>query len=349
MEESAFRKMNLAQPLTVLSNGIARTTMLHRQMKDRAPCAGGLRWTAVLLCAATASMGAAPGGRSTAAGPVTATAATPIVEEIIEVPVQLQGSRGQLVKQRMLVSITRPADDARHPFLVLHHGRPSDARGFAGMGVQNYPANAHYFAGLGFAVLTPTRVGYGSTGGPDLEYTGECRDKHHAAGIAPAVEATRQLLRHAIGLTYVDTRRGLVVGESFGGIVAIASVAQRLPGVQAGVNISGGDGGDPVRRIDTPCRPDQMQQTFAVFGARTALPTLWMYSANDRLWGPRYPSQWYAAFRAAGGNGRFVQLPADKNNGHYIFNRNAAAWHPAFEQFLNEIGFDPRGGAAPRH
>lgn len=310
---------------------------------------GGFAMTALLLCGAPDTANAATGGPSAAARAASPSAAAPIVEQTIEVPVHLRGSRGQSVTQRMIVSIARPADEARHPFLVLHHGRPSDASGFAGMGVQNYPANSRYFAELGFAVLTPTRVGYGSTGGPDLEYTGECRAKRHAAGVAPAVETTRQLLAYARRLPYVDTNRGLVVGESFGGIAAIASVAQRIPGVTAAVNISGGDGGDPARRVDTPCRPDQMQQTFAGYGSTTTRPTLWMYSANDRLWGPQYPQQWFAAFKAAGGNGRFVQLPADKNNGHYIFNRNAAAWHPAFELFLKDIGFDPRGAIAPRH
>jgi hypothetical protein len=29
-----------------------------------------------------------------------------------------------------------------------------------------------------------------------------------------------------------------------------------------------------------------------------------------------------------------VALPADKNNGHFIFNRNALAWQPRFETFV---------------
>jgi hypothetical protein len=63
-----------------------------------------------------------------------------------------------------------------------------------------------------------------------------------------------------------------------------------------------------------------------------------MYSANDRFWGPRLPSEWYGAYARAGGRGRFVELPADKNNGHFIFTRNPPAWHPAFEEFAAAIG-----------
>jgi hypothetical protein len=112
----------------------------------------------------------------------------------------------------------------------------------------------------------------------------------------------------------------------------------------AAVNISGGDGGNARTRADEPCRPDQMRETFARYGSANRLPTLWMYSANDRVWGPVYPRQWFAAFTHAGGRGQFVELPADKNNGHYIFNRNAAAWHPAFEAFLGQAAL---GDARP--
>jgi hypothetical protein len=64
-----------------------------------------------------------------------------------------------------------------------------------------------------------------------------------------------------------------------------------------------------------------------------------MYSLNDRYWGTEYPKQWFDAFIHSGGKGEFVSLPADKNNGHYIFTRNAMAWHPAFETFIHKLGF----------
>ena len=232
------------------------------------------------------------------------------------------------------MTIVREATADRRPFLVLLHGRGTSAAERTAMGLQTYPANSRYFASMGFVVLVPTRVGYGVSRGPDVEYTGTCASKHFADGAAVAVIETRQVLRYAERLAYVDPDRGIVVGESFGGLVAIAIAAGDIRGVVAAVNISGGDGGDVRTRVDEPCRPDQMRETFARYGSANRLPTLWMYSANDRVWGPVYPRQWFAAFAQAGGRGQFVDLPADKNNGHYIFNRNAAAWHPAFESFV---------------
>jgi dienelactone hydrolase len=263
--------------------------------------------------------------------------AAEIIEQTIEVPVQVQAPGGPEVRQDILVTIVREAATGRRPFLVLLHGRGASQAERTAMGVQTYPANSRYFASMGFVVLVPTRIGYGVSAGPDVEYTGKCASKHFADGAAVAVSETRQVLKYAERLAYADPDHGIVVGESFGGLVAIAIAAGDIRGVAAAVNISGGDGGDVRTRVDEPCRPDQMRETFARYGSANRLPTLWMYSANDRVWGPVYPRQWFAAFTQAGGRGQFVGLPADKNNGHYIFNRNAAAWHPAFEGFLDGL------------
>jgi dienelactone hydrolase len=282
------------------------------------------------LAALSASLGAR------AAEPISA-----VIETRMQVPVALYGRDGVEVRQTLTVTIVRQAAAGRRPFLVLLHGRPVDARARAALGVQSYPANSRYFASRGFVVLIPTRVGYGVSHGPDVEYTGECDAKRFEDGVQPALTETSQLLDFATGLPFVDADRGIIVGESFGGLAAIAAASGHLRGVVAAVNVSGGDGGDSIAHVDQPCRPDRLQSLFADYGASNRLPTLWLYSANDRFWGPSYPRRWYAAFRAAGGRGSFVDLPADKNNGHFIFNRNAPAWRPAFEAFTRELELAP--------
>lgn len=267
----------------------------------------------------------------------TAALADDFVELRVSVPVQVLAANGARVSQAIAVSVLYRPSAGKHPFLILEHGRASEPGARQALGLASYPANARYFAGLGFVVLIPTRIGYGVSGGPDVEYTGECGDKHFAAGVTAAVLETAQIIDYAASLKFVDARHGLVLGESFGGVVAIAAAAARLPGLVAAVNIAGGDGGDSVLRPDEPCRPDRLAETFRSYGRTERLPTLWLYSANDRVWGSAYPGIWFSAFTAAGGNGRFVGLPADKNNGHYIFNRNPAAWHPAFERFIEPL------------
>ena len=260
-----------------------------------------------------------------------------LVESVTQVAVSIHTLDGRTVTQSVALAMVREESAAPHPFLIIEHGRPTDAAGRAAMGLQSYPANARYFAALGFVVLIPTRIGYGISRGPDVEYTGECAFKHYDGGIGAAMQETRQVAAYAASLPFVDGTRGLIVGESFGGLLAIAAAAGEVPGVVGAVNISGGDGGDSVNHVDQPCRADQLEQMFARFGQRNKVPTLWIYSENDRLWGPKYPRQWYGAYVAQGGNGVFTELGPDKNNGHYIFNRNAPAWHPPFERFLQQL------------
>ncbi len=265
--------------------------------------------------------------------------AAELVERVERVAMAVPAPDGHTERREIVVTVVREDRAGHHPFIVLEHGRGVDAPARAAIGMQAYPANARYFAALGFVVVVPTRIGYGISGGPDVEYTGDCGSKRYAPGIGAALAETRQLLDHVATLPHVDRTRGVILGESFGGLLAIAAASLDLPGVRAAVNFAGGDGGDSLRHVDQPCQPDRLRAAFAAYGATSRVPTLWLYSRNDRVWGAEYPKGWFAAFRAAGGRGEFVELAADKNNGHYIFNRNPPAWQPAVERFLAQNGF----------
>ena len=132
-----------------------------------------------------------------------------------------------------------------------------------------------------------------------------------------------------------------MVGQSFGGTTAIAVAAKNIPGVTAAVNFAGGGGGAPDRRPERPCREDLLAGLFTSYGATARIPTLWLYSENDRYWGKQAPRAWFEGFVARGGSGRFVQLPPYKTDGHPSFTGNPAAWRPVLEQWLRACcGFD---------
>ncbi len=266
-----------------------------------------------------------------------ATAPRPVTRRL-RLEVSIRGPLGWPVHRAMALTVVEPPAARHCPFLVILHGRPGSVDARVRMGLVEFPGNADYFARLGYVVLVPTRVGYGVTGGPDIEYTGPCFYKDYGRGMEMVVQELRQVMRYAAALPGVDPRRGLVVGDSFGGVAAVAAAAAGLPGLRGAVNFSGGDGGDLMHHIDHPCRADQMASTLAAYGRRDRVPTLWLYSANDRYWGAQAPRRWFDAFVGAGGRGRFIELPADKNNGHFIFNRNPQAWHGAFEAFAASLG-----------
>lgn len=269
--------------------------------------------------------------------------AAKLVEEVLDVPVRAKNAFGMEVSQSIKVTIFRDDEKDRAPFLVLSHGRPANAAEFAAMGRMRFAANARYFVGKGFAVLVPTRIGYGVSGGEDIEYAGTCGARNYPASFGAAAQQVVRVVEHARALPYVDAEKGIVVGQSYGGATSIALAAEGLPGVVAAINFSGGGGGDPVGRPGRPCRPDLLEAAFSSYGQRARIPTLWLYSTNDKFFGDTYPRQWFDAFVGSGGEGEFIQLPPLLpplgEDGHSTFVRNPAAWMPAVDAFLTRVGF----------
>ncbi len=262
-----------------------------------------------------------------------------IIEEVIDVPVSVKTLYGQEVNQTIKVTVFRDDQREKAPYLVLNHGRPANADGFAKMKRQRYSENSQYFVSLGFVVFVPTRVGYGDSGGPDVEYSGRCEGKDFAPGYAAAVDQTVAVLKMAENFSYVDVSRGIVVGQSFGGMTAIAIAARGISGLVGAVNFAGGGGGNPQDRPENPCGGNRLGSLYKNYGATSKVPTLWLYSENDRYWGPDLPKKWFNGFVEAGGKARFVELPPYMDNGHGIFSGAPSSWKSAFEDYVHDIGF----------
>jgi dienelactone hydrolase len=265
------------------------------------------------------------------------------IEEVVDVTVTVANMYGREFTQAIKVTVFRDDERDRSPFLVLNHGRPANAAEFAKMGRVKYTDNSKYFVSKGFVVFVPTRVGYGVTGGEDMEYSGACSAKNYRPVYEAAVQQSLKVIEHARTLPYVNAERGLIVGQSFGGATAIAVAAKNAYGVVAAVNFSGGGGGNPRDRPESPCRPDLLHDLFVFYGLTSRIPTLWLYSENDKYLGKEKPREWFNAFLNQGGMGEFVQLPPLMpplgEDGHSSFTRNPSAWRPAFEDFLHRNEF----------
>lgn len=261
-----------------------------------------------------------------------------VIEETITLKTEVRDLRGQAHSHPFRVTIYRDtAQKERRPFLILNHGRAGKADERAKTTIAPYNANARYFVSQGFVVFLPLRVGYGLTGGPDVEDSGSCKGKIYPPVYDAAAQQSLAVLVHAKAQSYVDPQRGLTVGQSFGGTTALTLAAKAVPGVLGAVNFAGGGGGNPIDSPEKPCRPDLLQELFAGYGKTSRIPTLWVYSENDRYWGPKLPREWFDGFVKSGGTGRFVQLPAYKQDGHSSFTGQPAAWRPQFDAFTKEV------------
>ena len=266
-----------------------------------------------------------------------------IVEEIIEVPVSVINNNfinSPKFEQKITVTIFRDDTKKSSPYLLLSHGRTGTDAERAKFGRSSYKINSEYFVRQGFVVILPTRMGYGISGGPDAEYTGSCgRTRNYKNGLQAVIDQSRQVLSYVFNLGYVD-KKGIVLGQSFGGLASIALSTQDIPGIVAAVNFAGaGDAGRPHTHPDDPCDAYLIENYFESLGAESKVPSLWLYSVNDKFWGEKLPKDWFTAFQKAGGKGRFVNLPEYKDNGHPIFTGNPESWKKDFEKFIKEIGF----------
>jgi dienelactone hydrolase len=265
-----------------------------------------------------------------------------LIEEIIEVPVSVSNSNftnNPKFEQKITVTIWRDDAIKKAPYLLFSHGRAGTDQEREKFGRSSEKRNSEYFVSKGFTVILPTRIGYGVSGGPDADYSGACGNKNYLEARKVAIDQSKQVLNHVFDFSYIDKTKGIVVGQSVGGFTTIGLSAENISGLKGAINFAGGDGGDPIKSAEKPCGDYLIKDTFAKYGASNKVPTLWLYSVNDKFWGEQLPKDWFAAFQKAGGKGQFISLPAYKEDGHSIFRGDLNAWKNDFEKFIKEIGF----------
>lgn len=264
-----------------------------------------------------------------------------LVEEQVDLPVEVKDAYGKTVAMPIKVSFF--VDDqtpAPHPVLVINHGRASESAVRAAMGRYRPAEIVRWFARQGFVVAVPTRIGYGVTGGEDIEDSGACSRKTYGPGFQAAAQQTRAVIEAATARTDTLKDRTVVVGQSYGGATSVAVAASNPAGVVAAINFAGGGGGNPKTSAREPCAPVLLERLFAAYGRSARVPMLWIYTENDLYWGAEYPKAWLAAFQQGGGRAEFVQFPPHGDDGHSLFTRFPAVWQPAVREFLQRQGFD---------
>jgi len=271
--------------------------------------------------------------------------AADIREAVVRVPVSVENHIGRTIQADVVVTTFRPAGPGPFPLAVLNHGRPVSELDRAAMKRQRLEGAARFFVRKGFAVAVPTRIGYGELAGAgDPEASVKCDAPRYETAANAAAAQVAAVVRFMQSAADIDARRVVIAGQSLGGFATMAATGERLPGVVAAIDFAGGHGGNPDTHTGEPCRPDELARRFADFGRRAAqggqpVPTLWVFTENDRFISPRHQERWSAAYREAGGLAQTRRMPAFGEDGHQLFAKGNDIWQPIVDEFLKPLGF----------
>lgn len=267
-------------------------------------------------------------------------------EEVQHIRVKTQDLYGKEIEGNIPVTIFRPAGDGPFPLVIMNHGRPTkDKR--ADLGRQRYENLSRYLVRKGFVVMIPTRLGYHETYGQfDPEDAGGCSAMRPEPMALAASDQVLQTLEFARSLPYVSVARWVVMGQSVGGLAAVATVGRKPAGLVAGINFSGGTGGDPNTRAGDPCNPGALERLWRSQAATAQAPMLWFYWANDKYWGADNPQRWHRAWTSGGGQAELNLMQASGTDGHSGMANDMDHWVPLAEKFLARHGFSQAGAVA---
>jgi dienelactone hydrolase len=260
-------------------------------------------------------------------------------EQIVQVPLVLDGFFGK--KEIKLTATTyHPPGNGPFPLIVLSHGTRSNPVIRKNIGRFRIIPQIREFIKRGFAVIVPIRRGHGKTGGAWVEDFGPCNTPFY---VEPGMEAAKDILatiNYASKLSFVQSDKILLVGQSAGGFGSLATASLNPSGVIGVVNFAGGQGGSTDPQTGTPCAPERLVETIRKFAKTIKIPVLWHYAENDLFFGPRVVRDMFAAFQEAGGKGRLVIQPPFGKDGHALFSSGSGIpiWTPEFDRFINELG-----------
>jgi dienelactone hydrolase len=244
-------------------------------------------------------------------------------EHIVLIPAGKNG------KAMLETTVFQPNGPGPYPLLIINHGK--DAGPPDQQQRDRFIFMATAFVKRGYAVMVPMRQGFANSTGRYRDYG--CNMTANGYGQAEDVRAAVEFAR---GQDWIDGERIVVAGQSYGGMATLALGTRELPGVRGLINFAGG-----LRDIANRCDwRSELVRAFASYGASNRMASLWLYGANDSLFGPDLVNRLHDAYVRAGGQARLVEFGNFKRDAHgLIASRDGEKiWWRETEPFLKQIG-----------
>jgi len=225
--------------------------------------------------------------------------------------------------------IFTPPGNGPFPLVIINHGKA--------------PGNPHlqketdYFwqslelVKRGYAVISPTRSGFGSSGGNHND-----PGSNLAAAARAWADDVDVTVSYAKTLPFIDPNHIVIIGQSEGGLVTVAYGERRTPGVLGLINIVGG------LRSSKPGWESNDLNAFRSFGAKTgSLPVLFFYGTNDSHWGDGTNSrEWFAAYQEGNPAAQYYDFGNFGSDAHALWKTRSSqpTWIPVFGKFITSLG-----------
>ena len=278
----------------------------------------------------------APVSTPTATSQSTAGISDELVEErtFLTVP-------GTIGAYRLEALVVRPAKpEGRLPVALITHGKNAKAADNQYVRADMMLAQARDLAARGWLAVVVIRRGYGQSDGIPGVSRGaaymSCENGDLSRGFDVEADDLEAALKVIAERPDADGSRAIAIGQSLGGGAVLALAARRPAGLLGVVNVSGG-----VWRT-TPegnvCGHDTLVSAMATFGARTRVPSLWLYAENDSLFPPDLVNRMRDAYAKAGGRAELQMLSPVLHDGHYLFAdfSGRVKWLRALDRFLHD-------------
>jgi len=272
----------------------------------------------------------------------TASATAGLDNELLEERTFLtvQNDKGRF---RLEALVVKPAKaDGRLPIALITHGKNAKAEENQALRADMMLPQARDFAARGWLAVVVLRRGYGQSDGLPGVSRGAaymaCENADLARGFEVEADDLDGALKVVAARPDADGSRAIAIGQSLGGGVVLAFAARRPAGLLGVVNVSGGAW--RTNGEGNVCQHADLVAAMATLGARTRIPTLWLYAENDSLFPPELVTRMRDAYAASGGRAELRMFPPVVHDGHRLFADfgGRVKWLRAVDGFLQTHG-----------